>query len=104
MEFKGTKGSWRIASKKFESQFYVIHGFDSENSSREHQVCCINYGAHPIKEQLNKTQANAKLIASAPDLLELCLLVYNSFGGGNVITFSKKDIEDFKQAIEKALK
>lgn len=48
-------------------------------------------------------RANAKLYVASYDLLRLCLLVHDSFGGGNVITFSDKDIEDFEEAIEKAL-
>ena len=46
--------------------------------------------------------ANAHLIAAAPDLLNLCELVNDSFGGGRVITFSDSDIEDFVAAIAKA--
>lgn len=84
MEFKGTKGEW-VAKNLFNNWLIVDEDTD----------CVL---------EIRDNEHNAKLIASAPDLLELCLLVYNSFGGGNVITFSEKDIEDFKQAIEKALK
>lgn len=45
---------------------------------------------------------DARLIAAAPDLLELAYLVRNSFGGGPVITFSDDDIEQFETAIAKA--
>ena len=95
MEFKGTKGEWKVASNNIycEGKHIAItlkHDFKWNSKGR-------------IIED-DRIYHNAKLIASAPDLLELCLLVYNSFGGGNVITFSEKDIEDFKQAIEKALK
>lgn len=48
-------------------------------------------------------EANAKLIAAAPDLLELVLLVHKSFGGGPVITFSDSDIERFEDVVNKAL-
>lgn len=48
------------------------------------------------------SEANAKLIAAAPDLLELAQLVYNSFSGGLVMTFSDADVEAFGSAISKA--
>lgn len=70
-EFKGDTPPWRIASSNKKEQFYVIHGQDmTATKLRELQVLCINYGSHPIKEQLDKTQANAHLIAAAPDLLQ----------------------------------
>lgn len=46
--------------------------------------------------------ANARLIAAAPDLLRLCELVNDSFGGGCTITFTDSDIEDFAAVIAKA--
>lgn len=51
-----------------------------------------------FKEQ----EANARLIAAAPDLLRLCELVNDSFGGGRTITFTDSDIEDFAAVIAKA--
>ncbi len=50
-----------------------------------------------------RTEEDAKLIATAPELLELCELVYKSFGGGCVITFSETDMERFEQVIKKAI-
>lgn len=107
MEFKGTKGPWRIASRNRVNQFYVIHGKDDE---REVQVCKINYGKHPISEQLNITSANAKLIAASPELLEalqlaLCDLEYYyehyPIQGQMLI---RSNMDKIKQAINKALK
>ena len=46
--------------------------------------------------------ANARLIAAAPELLELAQLVYNSFSGGLVMTFSDEDVKAFGSAIAKA--
>ena len=37
--------------------------------------------------------------ARIEELTKLCELVYKSFGGGNVITFSEKDIENFRKAV-----
>lgn len=70
-EFKGTTAPWRIAAKDYKKQYYVIHGIDTP--TRFVQVLTINYGFHPIKEQLQRTQANAYLVAAAPDLLAACI-------------------------------
>jgi hypothetical protein len=46
--------------------------------------------------------ANARLMAAAPDLLEALQMIHRSFGGGNVITFSNRDIELIGAAIARA--
>lgn len=88
-EFKGTKGEWKIVEKgnTVKSLSILSEGVD--------KIC---HGISP-KGGIH----NAKLIAAAPELLELALLVNGSFGGGNVITFSERDIEQFQQVINKAL-
>jgi len=93
-EFKGTKGEWR-----------VIQSMDSRTIIGTDEFSLVDawYDMGVEFETKEKGLANAKLIAAAPELLELCLLVHHSFGGGNVITFNEKDIEDFKNAINKAL-
>ena len=101
-EFKGDTPPWRIASSNKKNQFYVIHGKDlTGDKPRELQVLCINYGFHPIKEQLDKTQANAHLIAAAPDLLEACVSFVKAFeDGGNI----DRDVyNEAKATIHKAL-
>ncbi len=61
------------------------------------------------ENEKEETTANLKLISAAPELLELCQLVYGSLiyysatGGGLVMTFQESDFEKFKQAIKKAL-
>ena len=103
MEFKGTKGSWRILSKNKKEQFYLITGKDETcNNDRDLQVCQINFGFHPIKSQLDCTEANAKLIASAPDLLEALQEMLPHF---RKLTSTEKEISlKARKAIEKALK
>ena len=101
-EFKGTKGAWTISSNGVYTNEHgaKVMAIDFIGDSSED---CIELYAN-LDNNEEELRANAKLIASAPDLLELCLLVNNSFGGGNVITFSEQDIKDFQQAINKALK
>jgi len=101
-EFLGAKGEWRIASKRKESQFYVIQGIDTP--THEVQVCCLNYGAHPIQEQLDCTEANAHLIAAAPDLLEACIKILDTIRRDSLE--EQLNLEEYnylEQAIHKAL-
>lgn len=54
------------------------------------------------KSKCQIRDGNAALIAAAPDLLVLVKLVYESFGGGLVITFSERDVAAFAAVIDKA--
>lgn len=47
-------------------------------------------------------EEQTNLIAAAPDLYALVDLVFQSFGGGDIITFSDADMEDFRNALAKA--
>jgi hypothetical protein len=83
MDFKGTQGKWAL-HHEYSPKLLVIAGDYSED------VCdCL-------------LAADALLISKAPELFDLCKMVYDSFGGGNVITFSEKDIETFKRVLEEA--
>ena len=53
-------------------------------------------------EENERADDDARLIAAAPDLLELVQLVHGSFVGGNVVTFSEDDIAKFSAALSKA--
>lgn len=48
------------------------------------------------------THPDMRLIEAAPELYELVELVHQSFGGGNVITFSDEDISRFAEVVAKA--
>jgi hypothetical protein len=53
-------------------------------------------------EDMEWCKGNARLIAAAPELIELVKMVHRSFGGGNVITFSDRDIARFAEVFAKA--
>lgn len=55
----------------------------------------FKYAPRPDAEKI----ANARLIAAAPRLFDLVVLVQGSFGGGNIVTFSDEDIKEFAAAI-----
>ena len=84
MEFKGTKGEWKITGTG--EQRTMINGSSID--------VWWNIGSSAVSEDEGK--ANAKLIAAAPDLLEaLQGLLLNGH--------NNKQIEISKSAIQKAL-
>ena len=91
MEFKGTKGKWSYETTK--KGHCKISAYDWSNFCKVYTVI----DGHSDWKEI--TQANAKLICAAPDLLE-ALQVYLNAG-------SKEQRRDAsviaKQAIEKAL-
>ena len=88
MEFKGTKGKWEVNPR-------------ASRNVRCGNVTIANCSSGQNGENEEEEIANAKLIASAPEMFELLKMIYLSFGGGKVITFSDKDIEDIEQLLTK---
>ena len=64
-EFKGTKGKWKILKNEFYSEIRIEESMLS--------ICAINKKA---KEHL----ANAKLIACAPEMLEMLIDIKDYLG------------------------
>lgn len=80
MEFKGTKGKWKIKKRK-NNCFYI----KAESWSNFCQVYTITDGGM----NTNKVaKANALLISKAPEMLEMLKLFYNT-NSGHEITLSE---------------
>lgn len=90
MEFKGTKGKWKVAEDTFVSQ--VRTDIDL--------ICVVGH------EDMADTEieANAKLIAAAPELLEALQLLLAAYRSTEDDDFWNKDPEQKAEAaINKAL-
>ena len=86
MEFKGTKGEWKQ---------YCDMGFTTIETDTAY-ICDVDCGEE------EHGLANAKLIASAPELLEALIEAYRCSGERNHLT--KPVLDLMKQAINKAIK
>ena len=91
-EFKGTQGDWIV-------DCVDKHGYFITSDSQQNAIAKV----YQLFEDDQKAKSNANLVSAAPDLLKLAELVYHSFGGDLVITFTESDVEKFKQTIEKAI-
>ena len=93
MKTKFTKGKWEV------KDLSVMN--DENKVIAQCHLMTFNhdkYGRY-IKDEIGL--ANAKLIASAPEMFEMLKTIHLSFGGGNIITFSEKDIEEIQQLLTK---
>lgn len=87
MEFKGTKGKWELSLNR--KVILSKEDFNRKDCDLwEHQY-----------DDLKEMEANAQLIASAPELLEACIDICNADN-----TFKLKEArEKAQKAIKKAL-
>ena len=107
MEFKGTKGEWKIGNYPttiISNTDYHIHRGNNDKSSIKH------YGGRLICESVLDPQ-DAKLIAAAPDLLNalinlknMYVEMINSGDCGNWNPREDKEVIEAEKALEKALK
>lgn len=96
LEFKGTKGEWKINnysgntdcvySEQTQERIATYHKKNNKGCYSNSSLIC---------------ESNAKLIADAPDLLEALQTVYNKMNAQN---YSENDFDLVEKAIEKALK
>lgn len=110
MEFKGTKGKWNACcTDKGKKSHYVFDG-------RVGTICAMlsndpkdkdsDYDSMEDIVTVEQRQANAKLIAAAPELLEACKIAFSICDKLQMHTkFEIEELKvDLKTAIEKALK
>ncbi len=97
-----TKGPWVYEAVKTSCGLcHKVGPFPSPEYMRgikKESHACI-YDDYPPTGGSSELVANARLIAAAPELLDLVKLVHGSFGGGRTITFSDDDISEFAAAI-----
>ena len=104
LEFKGTKGEWTYSKN---SSFFEVNKRIEGDSGNSLAIQVILNECKGKDRSLNsislseENEANAKLIASAPDLLRELKNIINCWESDTV---TDKDFEYAKQAIEKALK
>lgn len=96
MEFKGTKGEWEV---------YDNGNFPEIKLKGQYvgQICMMPYSNAEFEKAVNskeENEANAKLIAAAPELLQACIDVCNINNIDKLLEAKK----ECKKAIQKALK
>ena len=89
MEFKGTKGKWTNNI----NEFGHITSVRSDEANRTIFISKVN--------NTFESNANMVLATHSKEMFEILKMIYLSFGGGRVITFSDKDIENIKQLLTK---
>ena len=96
MKFKGTKGEWTIKKTK---RNYLISALDWSKFCKVHILEPQEKDRSLFLESDIESEANAKLIAAAPDLLEALQEVRNQMNA----TIPEKYFDIVDQAIKKAL-
>lgn len=94
MKNKNTPGPWFTTGWNNLSVNTIVDG-------KECTITCPGGKPHATKEEL---QANAKLIAAAPDLLEACMLVNEILNTHFGVTGKEEGGNDAHDSIRKAIK
>jgi len=99
MEFKGTKGKWKVSKKTNINEFNVEYFTIDFESSED---CIDIYADNRLseKERIIELKANALLISKAPEMLEMLMKVNNKLKG-NGFPMLQSEIEQLiKEATE----
>ena len=96
MEFKGTKGDWSINKR-------LSNNLETEISCGKLRIAeAKHYNGSMFNDPSQEEGlANAKLIAAAPDLLEVCIGLQEVL---YTISMPSQIMNDLEKAINKALK
>lgn len=100
LEFKGTKEPWRQGGKGEESRVFMGNHLFLEG------VWDLEGKFKTDSEIIEETNANAQLIAAAPELLEACIEVVKGYEGDGMENMQARDEVFYKickEAINKAL-
>ena len=95
LEFKGTKGEWELGGNTVDGILI------SARHPQNRDICTVWKYDHSFLEK-QEAQANAKLIAAAPELLEALQNILIAIDSEKVIL--AEEYEMGVKAIEKALK
>lgn len=91
LKFKGTKGEWDYSFPEHDAKNIYIH------AGSDMPLAKVPYNG-------NYSEANAKLIASAPELLDALQLLVSQLENEHLSEYCEPLIDKAKQAIEKSLK
>lgn len=98
-QFKGTPGPWEIKPEEVDRPYIRIRGTQLGGRFKVANVLSPDYdGIH--HREADETRANARLIAAAPELLELVIHVKNCVENDG--TYEPANLDYFNKIINKA--
>ena len=101
IEFKGTKGDWETEHRIIDARGM----YSTEVYSGNTVICTMHWAGEQIDKHtiVSNREANAHLIASAPDLLKALQLMVNNFQHENTNGAKNQALLKAESAINKAL-
>ena len=103
-KLKITQGEWNVQGEFDNIRVGVQNSKDPKSCDNYRQVCLVQQSDYEIPNY-TEAEANAKLIAAAPDLLNACLKVIESeYGTGPSVGYFDDLKMKCEAAINKAIK
>jgi len=97
METKFTSGEWKVGYPAINEPDRFIITADNDGIVHAHV-----YGANGTTREIEEAEANAKLIAAAPDLFKACKMAEKLIGEMNATSKSMIVFDAIINAIQKA--